>query len=125
MEVNGTRTLKSILDVEGYNYRINKDDIGTQLNISKGYLIILKTYREQKNKTMTTLLHAFLGLGIKCYEEKHDEKIIELNELREKLRAAELIMALYHKKYGPLHVKKGVRDSIIKPQEDSLNKPSS
>jgi len=125
MKVNSTGTLKSILDVEGYNYRINKDDVGTQLNISKGDLIILKIYRDRKNKTMTTLLHAFLGLGIKCYEEKHDQKIIELNELREKLMAAELIMALYHKKYGPLHVKKGVRDSIIKPEKESLDKPGS
>ena len=39
--------------------------------------------------------------------------------------AAELIMALYHEKYGPLHVKKGVRDPIVKPQEESLDKPGS
>ncbi|MFC1992676.1 integrase [Chloroflexota bacterium] len=25
-------------------------------------------------------MHAFLGLGIKCYEEKHDQKINELQE---------------------------------------------
>lgn len=125
MKVNSTGMLKSILDVEGYNYRINKDDVGTQLNISKGDLIILKIYRDRKNKTMTTLLHAFLGLGIKCYEEKHDQKIIELNELRERVTKAEFIVALYFNKYGPLRVKRNVRDSIIKPEKESLDKPGS
>ena len=125
MDVISAGTLKSILDVEGYNYRINKDDVGTQLNISKGDLIILKIYREQKNKTMTTLLHAFLGLGIKCYEEKHDQKVIELKELRERVTKAEFIVALYLNKYGPLRVKRNVRDSIIKPEEESLDKPGS
>jgi len=125
MDVISAGTLQSILDVEGYNYRINKDDVGTQLNISKGDLIILKIYREQKNKTMTTLLHAFLGLGIKCYEEKHDRKIIELKELQERVTKAEFIVALYFNKYGPLRVKRNVRDSIIKPEKESLDKPGS
>ena len=51
-----------------------------------------------------------IGQATKCWEEKHDEKLRELEELRLKLLAAEHIMALYHEKYGPLHVKKGIRD---------------
>ena len=51
-----------------------------------------------------------IGQATECWEEKHDEKVRELEELRIKLLAAEHIMALYHKQYGPLHVKKGVRD---------------
>ena len=66
-----------------------------------------------------------IGQATKCWEEKHDERIIELNELREKLIAAEFIMALYRKKYGPLHVKRNVRDSIIKPETESLGKSGS
>ena len=120
MEVNSTGTLKSILDVEGYNYRINKDDVGTQLNISKGDLLILRIYRNMKNKTMTTLLHAFLGLGIKCYEEKHDQ---EIKELEERATKAEFIMGLYYHKYGSLCVKRNVMDSIIKRKKESLNNP--
>ena len=124
MEIN-KNIPKYMLDVEGYNYRINKDDVGTQLNISKGEHMVLKVYSKQKNKTLTTLLHTFTGLGIKCYEEKHDEKLLELEELREKLRKADFIIALYHRKYGPLRVKRSVRDFIIEPEEDSSDKPGS
>lgn len=63
-----------------------------------------------------------IGQATECWEEKHDEKLKELEEMeviRLKLAAAEHIMSLYAERYGPLRVKRSVRDSIIKPQEDS------
>lgn len=114
-----------LLKEPGYVYQVPDTNLGAAVRISAEDDILVLAYRERHKKPRTTIVHLMIGQATKCWEEKHDEKIIELNELREKLRAAELIMALYHKQYGPLHVKKDVRDSLIKPQEDSLNKPGS
>ncbi len=43
-----------------------------------------------------------IGQATECWEEKHDEKVRELEELQLKLLAAEHIMELYKQKYGPL-----------------------
>ena len=97
----GKTVLHTLLDTDGYNYRITKEDIGTQLNISKGDLFMLNMYRNHKNKTITTLLHVFVGLGIKCYEEKHDQYI---RELEIKLAKANYTLKRYHQRYGPIAV---------------------
>jgi len=76
-------------------------------------------------KVVQGVSQPIFGQATTCWDEKHDEKMRELEELRLKLLAAEHIMALYRKKYGPLHVKRNVRDSIIKPEKESLDKPGS
>ena len=63
---------------------------------------ILKIYKERYNIPLTAIIHEMIGTAAKCWEEKHDEKVRELEELQLKLLAAEHIMELYKQKYGPL-----------------------
>jgi len=118
-------TIMDLLKQPGYVYQVPNSNLVAQARISAEDGILVFSYREVHKKPITTIIHLMIGQATKCWEEKHDEKIIELNELREKLIAAEFIMALYHKKYGPLHVKRNVRDSIIKPEKESLGKSGS
>ena len=111
-----------LLKTPGYVYQVPDKNRAAMVRISVEDNILVSSYREVHKKPRTTIIHLMIGQATKCWEEKHDEKVRELEELRMKLLTAEHIMALYHEKYGPLHVKKGVRDSIVKPQEDSLNK---
>lgn len=109
----------SKLDEYGYNFRIAKGEVGTQINISKGDLLLLDSFREGKKKTLTTLVHVFLGHGMKCYLEKHDEQLAKMQFLEEQKRRADFIIALYNKKYGPLRVRRNIRDRIIPPENES------
>ena len=118
-------TIMDLLKEPGYVYQVPNSNLAAQARISAEDGILVFAYREVHKKPLTTIIHLMIGQATKCWEEKHDEKIIELNELREKLIAAEFIMALYHKKYGPLHVKRNVRDSIIKPEKESLDETGS
>ncbi len=61
---------------------------------------------------MTAVLHEMIGTAAKCWEERHE---FVIDELRNNLVQLEGIAFAYLKKYGPLHVKKGGGDSIIKP----------
>jgi len=118
-------TLSDLLKQPGYVYQVPNSNLAAQARISVEDNILVLAYREVHKKPLTTIIHLMIGQATKCWEEKHDEKLKELEELQEKLIAAEFIMALYHKQYGPLHVKKNVRDSIIKPEKESLDKPGS
>jgi len=117
------KDFSKLLSMPRYVYQVSEQGRATMVRISAEDSILVSSYREVHKKPLTTIIHLMIGQATKCWEEKHDEKVRELEELRIKLLAAEHIMALYRKKYGPLHVKKDVRNSIIKPQEDSLNKP--
>ena len=64
--------------------------------------IVVLSCSEVHKEPLTTIIHLMIGQATKCCEEKHDEKLRELEELRLKLLAAEHIMELYKQKYGPL-----------------------
>jgi len=106
----------------GYTYRITPDDVATRVRISTGDLTIIKIYKHLLKKPITTILHEMIGTAGKCWEEKHDSVI---KELREKVEELEPIVFAYYAKYGPLHVKRNVRNSIIKRKKESLDKPGS
>ena len=118
-------TIKDLLKEPGYVYQVPDKDRAATVRISAEDDIVVLSYREVHKKPRTTTIHLMIGQAAKCQDEKHNEKVRELEELRLKLLAAEHIMELYKQKYGPLHVKKGVRDSIIKPEKESLDKPGS
>jgi len=114
-----------LLKEPGYVYQVPKSNLGAQPRISVEDNILVLAFREAHKKPLSTIIHLMIGQATKCWDEKHDEKVRELNELQERVTKAEFIMALYHKKYGPLHVRRNVRDSIIKQEEESLDKPGS
>lgn len=99
-----------LLKTPGYAYQVPDKDRAAMVRISAEDDIVMLSCREVHKEPRTTISHLMIGQAAKCWDEKHDEKVRELEELRLKLLAAEHIMALYHEKYGPLHVKKGVRD---------------
>lgn len=114
-----------LLKEPGYVYQVPDTTLATTVRISAEDNILVLAYRERHKKPRTTIIHLMIGQATKCWEEKHDAKMRELQELQERVTKAEFIMALYHKKYGPLHVRRNVRDSIIKPETQSLDKPGS
>lgn len=67
-------------------HRIPIPDTKASIHVDPGDHTILKVYKKALDTTMTAALHYFLGLGTRCYEEKHDEKIKDLKE-RARLQA--------------------------------------
>ena len=118
-------TIKDLLKEPGYVYQVPDKNRAAMVRISVEDDILVLAFREAHKKPRTTIVHLMIGQATKCWDEKHDEKVRELEELRVKLLAAEHIMEIYKQKYGPLHVKRNVGDSIIKPEKKSLDKPGS
>jgi len=118
-------TITDLLKEPGYVYQVPDSNLGAQVRVSVEDNILVSAYREANKKPRSTIIHLMIGQATQCWEEKHAEKLRELAELRERVTKAEFIMALYREKYGPLRVKRNVRDSIIKPEKESLDKPGS
>ena len=91
----------SILDIEHYNYGMTKDNYGCSVKVSKPDIIIIKAWAELKKKTNQTVLHAMIGQATKCWDEKHEFMITDMEE---RAVAAEHVVGLYFKRYGPLRV---------------------
>ena len=60
---------------------------------------------------MRAAIHFLLGLGSRCYEEKHDDQI---SDLQERVRIQAKIIAKYIEKYGQLRVKDQLRRHPIR-----------
>jgi len=95
-------TIKDLLKEPGYVYQVPDKNRAAMVRISVEDNIFVSSYREVHKKPRTTIIHLMIGQATKCWEEKHDEKLRELEELQLKLLAAEHIMELYKQKYGPL-----------------------
>ena len=115
----------NLLKESGYVYQVPDKNRAATVRLSVEDDILVLAFREAHKKPRTTIVHLMIGQATKCWDEKHDEKLRELEELQERVTKAEFIMALYFNKYGPLRVKRNVRDSIIKPEKESLDKPGS
>ncbi|MFC1861775.1 hypothetical protein ACFLT4_07460 [Chloroflexota bacterium] len=83
-------------------YRLRKEDYATHVYIDKGNKTILKLYKSTLKMTMTATLHFLIGLGARCFEEKHDQQI---QDLEERVRIQAQIIVKYIEKYGQLRVK--------------------
>ena len=95
-------TITDLLKEPGYVYQVPDSNLGAQVRVSVEDNILVSAYREANKKPRSTIIHLMIGQATKCWEEKHDEKISELEELQLKLLVAEHIMELYKQKYGPL-----------------------
>ena len=91
-----------LLKEPGYVYQVPDTTLAATVRIGVEDNILVLAYRERHKKPRTTIIHLMIGQATKCWEEKHDEKMRELQELQLKLLAAEHIMELYRQKYGPL-----------------------
>jgi len=95
-------TITDLLKEPGYVYQVPDSNLGAQVRISVEDNILVLAFREAHKKPLSTIIHLMIGQATTCWDEKHDEKMRELEELRLKLLAAEHIMALYNQKFGPL-----------------------
>ncbi|MFC2003717.1 hypothetical protein ACFLV4_07255 [Chloroflexota bacterium] len=96
-----------VLKRPGYVFRVTAQGKSRSMRISEGDYDIISVYSDSYGKPRTTILHEMIGTAAKCWEEKHDEQLPELQEWRDKTMDYELmarIIELYHKKYDPLHV---------------------
>ncbi|MFC2040524.1 hypothetical protein ACFLTW_05095 [Chloroflexota bacterium] len=78
-------------------YSLGRKDRSTSLWVDNGDKMILTMYKESLKCTMTAVLHYLIGIGARCYEEKHDKEIALLEE---KVRTQANIIVAYIKKYG-------------------------
>ena len=83
-------------------YILRKEDYAACVYIDKGDKTILKVYKSTLKTTMTAALHFFIGIGARCYEEKHDQHI---EDLQERVRIQAKIIVKYIEKYGQLRAK--------------------
>jgi len=83
-------------------YSLGRNDRSTSLWVDKGDKMILKVYKTALNCSMTAALHFLIGLGARCHEEKHLERIAFLEE---RVRGQARIIYEYLTRYGKLRVK--------------------
>ena len=94
-------------DSSGYVFRVTTQGKSKSMRITEGDYTIISIYGDRYNKPRTTILHEMIGTAAKCWEEKHNERLPELQEWKDKTKDYELmarIIELYHQKYGRLHV---------------------
>ena len=82
-----------------YVYQVPRDQIGAHITVSKGDHEIIRMYKDVFRRPMIAVLHAMVGQSAKCWEEKH-EKVIE--NLQERVRIQAKIIVAYLNKYGPI-----------------------
>jgi len=95
-------TIMDLLKEPGYVYQVPDSNLGAQVRISVEDNILVLAFREAHKKPRTTIVHLMIGQATKCWDEKHDEKVRELEKLQLKLLAADHIIELYNQKFGPL-----------------------
>lgn len=83
-------------------HKVRREDRSTQVYIDKGRHIILKVYKGIFNCSMTAALHILLGVGARCFEEKHDQEIRRLNKI---VRIQAKIIVKYIELHGQLRKK--------------------
>ena len=101
-----------------YVYRVPKDQIGTHIAISKGDNEIVKIYKNLFKRPSIVVMHWMIGQSAKCWEEKHEEVI---ENLQERVRIQAKIIVAYLNKYGPIKEKDSKGD--IPDQKTPPNSP--
>ncbi len=104
-EKKGGKKVK--LEVPGYVYRVTKQNKSKSMRISKEDYVILTIYNNLYKKPRATILHEVIGTAAKCWEEKHEEEIKQLQEWKGKTADYDIlakILSLYVQKYGQLPV---------------------
>ncbi len=83
-------------------HKVALKDRVAHIHIDKSDNIILKVYKGTLKTTMTAALHFLIGIGARCFEEKHDQ---EIRDLQERVYIQATIIVKYIEKYGQRRVK--------------------
>ncbi len=81
---------------------VRRKDRAAHVYIDEGDHIILKVYKGLLKCSITAALHILLGVGARCFEEKHDQEIRRLQKI---VRVQANIIVVYIEKYGQLRRK--------------------
>ena len=81
---------------------LRKEDYAACVHIDKGDKTILKVYKSVLKTTMTAALHFLIGIRGRCFEEKHEQ---EIRDLQERVRIQAKIIVKYIEKYGQLRAR--------------------
>ena len=84
-------------------HRIPRSARAATVHVDKGDHTILKVYAKTLETSITAALHYLLGVGARCFEEKHDQ---EIKDLEERNRFQARIIVMYIKKYGTQAIKR-------------------
>ena len=95
MEENGTEAIIK-------PHKLSRKDHYSSIYIDEGDHTLLKIYKHHLKSTITATNHFMLVVGIKCFEEKHERQI---RDLQERVRIHANIIVKYIEKYGKLRVK--------------------
>jgi len=105
-----------------YVYTISRDEIASTVHIGKSDLTLLKAYKNIMRMPITAVLHAMIGRSVKCWEEKHDDFIIDLQK---KNRTLARIVIVYLEKYGPItkkDLRKTEKETKVDEKSQSVEK---
>ena len=83
-------------------HRIPIPDTKASIHVDPGDHTILKVYKAFLKVPMRAVIHFLLGLGSRCYEEKHDQ---EIRDLQERVRIQANIIVKYIEKYGQVRAR--------------------
>ena len=88
-------------DNEGpeYVYRVGRDQFRAHIPISGADDKIIHMYKDVFRRPLIHVIHAMIGQSAKCWEEKHEQTIQDLNE---RTRTQARITLAYLNKYGPI-----------------------
>lgn len=90
-----------------YVYRLKHTERSTMIPISDSDHRVLLVYKNVLKKPMTAIIHEWIGIAAKCWEEKHNKRIPLLEErvmdLEERLHIAVRINTEYIRRYGCIH----------------------
>ena len=100
---DGRKTMNNGNNSKIEMHRLKPEDIKATIHIDSGDYYILKVYKGVLKAPMRSVLHFMIGRAAKCWEEKHDQQIADLNE---RVRIQAKIIVTYMNKYGPLHIKR-------------------
>ena len=82
-----------------YVYRVPRDQRRDIIAISNHDKEIVKMYKNLFKRPMIAVIHWMIGQSAKCFEEKHEEII---RNLQERTRIQARIILAYLNKYGPI-----------------------
>ena len=80
-----------------YTYGLKRGEVAGRVSIGGGDLEILRMYKHLLKKPMVVVLHDMIVTAVKCWENRHDRNI---KEMEEKIATDELIIMEYIKRFG-------------------------
>lgn len=80
-------------------YRLKRQDVHARIAIGQADYQVLKIYSAAKGDPMSTVLHHIISAAVYCWEERHEDQLVEL---KVKLYKTLEMLKEYIDRYGKL-----------------------